>query len=77
MELIGGRPFEVDRARALVEHDGTAVFFAPCGIPTRFDHDNVNTIMVYTPKPARKRSALTAPPPADSLAFNAQTNAVP
>lgn len=45
VELIGGRRFEVDHARALVERDGVAVFLAPGGVPIWFDHENVTAIV--------------------------------
>jgi hypothetical protein len=45
VELIGGRRFEVDHARALVERDGVAVYIAPGGVPIWFDHDSVTSIV--------------------------------
>ncbi len=45
VELVGGRRFEVDHARALVERDGVAVFIAPGGIPIWFDHESVVAIL--------------------------------
>ncbi len=41
VELLNGRRFEVDHARAMVIRDGVAVFMAPGGIPVWFDHDSV------------------------------------
>jgi hypothetical protein len=45
VELVGGRRFEVDHARALVERDGVAVFLAPGGVPIWFDHESVTAIV--------------------------------
>jgi hypothetical protein len=45
VELLGGRRFEVDHARAMVMRDGVAVFIAPGGIPIWFDHEGVATIV--------------------------------
>jgi len=45
VELVGGRRFEVDHARALVNRDGVAVFLAPGGTPIWFDHDSVTAIV--------------------------------
>ncbi len=45
VELVGGRRFEVDHARALVHRDGVAVFIAPGGIPIWFDHESVVAIV--------------------------------
>ena len=39
--LISGRQFEVDHPRAIVHRDGVAIFVAPGGIPTLFDHEGV------------------------------------
>ena len=44
VELVGGRRFEVDHARALVERDGVAVFILPGGVPIWFDHESVIAI---------------------------------
>ena len=41
VELMNGRRFEVDHARAMVIRDGVAVFMAPGGIPIWFDLDSV------------------------------------
>jgi hypothetical protein len=48
VELIGGRRFEVDHPRALVERDGVAVFIAPGGVPIWFDHESVVAIAADT-----------------------------
>jgi hypothetical protein len=45
VELLEGRRFEVDHARALVERDGVAVFLMPGGIPIWFDHESVVAIV--------------------------------
>ena len=45
VELNGGRRFEVDHPGALVVRDGVAVFLAPGGIPSWFDHESVNQIL--------------------------------
>jgi hypothetical protein len=45
VELQGGRRFEVDHARALVERDGVAVFLLPGGVPVWFDHESVVAIV--------------------------------
>jgi hypothetical protein len=45
VELAGGRRFEVDHARALVERDGVAVYLAPGGVPIWFDHESVSAIV--------------------------------
>ena len=45
VELNGGRRFEVDHPRALVNREGVAVFVAPGGIPIWFDHESVNQII--------------------------------
>ncbi len=45
VELNGGERFEVDSPYALVVRDGVAVFVAPGGISTWFDHDSVNQII--------------------------------
>ena len=45
VEVVGGRRFEVDHARAMVVRDGVAVYLAPGGIPIWFDHDSVTTIV--------------------------------
>lgn len=44
VRLNGGRRFEVDSPRAVVYRDGVAVFVAPGGIPTYFDHESVNLV---------------------------------
>lgn len=46
IELHGGKRFEIDHPRALVNREGMAVFIAPGGIPILFDHDRVNQIIV-------------------------------
>ncbi|MCI0680475.1 MAG: hypothetical protein L0Y71_00100 [Gemmataceae bacterium] len=48
VELIGGRRFEVDHPRALINRDGVAVFLAPGGVPVWFDHDGVSQIIGAT-----------------------------
>lgn len=48
VELVGGRRFEVDHARALVARDGVAVYIAPGGIPIWFDHESVTAIISDT-----------------------------
>jgi hypothetical protein len=45
VEMVGGRRFEVDHARALVTRDGVAVFLAPGGIPIWFDDESVTAIV--------------------------------
>ena len=45
VEMVGGRRFEVDHARALVTRDGVAVYIAPGGIPIWFDHESVTAII--------------------------------
>ncbi len=45
IELHGGQRFEVDHPGAIVIRDGVAVFLAPGGTPTWFDHDSVNQII--------------------------------
>jgi hypothetical protein len=45
VELHGGRRFVVDHPGALVVRDGVAVFLAPGGVPTWFDHESVNQII--------------------------------
>ncbi|HEY8747286.1 MAG TPA: hypothetical protein VIM11_04885 [Tepidisphaeraceae bacterium] len=45
VELVGGRRFEVDHSRAVVERDGVAVYVAPGGIPIWFDHESVVAII--------------------------------
>ncbi|MEX0774089.1 MAG: hypothetical protein WD042_00095 [Phycisphaeraceae bacterium] len=45
VELVGGRRFEVDHARAMVVRDGVAVFIATGGVPIRFDHEGVTAIV--------------------------------
>jgi hypothetical protein len=45
VELLGGRRFEVDHARAMVVRDGVAVFLAPGGVPIWFDHEGVAAIV--------------------------------
>jgi hypothetical protein len=45
VELMGGRRFEVDHARAMVVRDGVAVFIAPGGVPIWFDHEGVTAIV--------------------------------
>jgi hypothetical protein len=53
VELLGGRPFEVDHPGAMVVRDGVAVFLAPGGIPFWFDHESVNQI-IGAPRSRRK-----------------------
>lgn len=48
IELAGGRRFEVDHGRALVQRDGVAVFLAPGGVPIWFDHESVAAIVGAT-----------------------------
>ena len=43
--LVGGRRFEVDHGRAMVERDGVAVYLMPGGIPVWFDHEGVVAIV--------------------------------
>jgi len=45
VELIGGRRFEVDHARAMAVRDGVAVYIAPGGVPIWLDHDAVTAII--------------------------------
>jgi hypothetical protein len=45
VELQGGRRFEIDHPAALVVRDGVAVFIAPGGRPTWFDHESVSQII--------------------------------
>ena len=39
--LISGRQFEVDHPGAMVHRDGVAIYVAPGGVPTIFDHEGV------------------------------------
>jgi hypothetical protein len=39
--LISGRQFEVDHPKALIHRDGVAIYLAPGGVPTIFDHEGV------------------------------------
>jgi hypothetical protein len=45
VELISGERFEVDYSDALVARDGVAVFVAPGGVPTLFDHEGVSQLI--------------------------------
>jgi hypothetical protein len=45
VELISGDRFEVDYPDALVVRDGVAVFVAPGGVPTLFDHEGVSQLI--------------------------------
>jgi hypothetical protein len=45
VELAGGRRFEVDYPRALVNRDGVAVFLLSGGVPIWFDHEGVTSIV--------------------------------
>ncbi len=45
IELSGGQRFEVDHPHALAYRDGLAFYIAPGGIPFRFDHESVATII--------------------------------
>jgi hypothetical protein len=45
LNLLGGRRFEVDHARAMVVRDGVAVYIAPGGVPIWFDHEGVASIV--------------------------------
>jgi hypothetical protein len=40
--LGNGDRFEVDHYNALVVRDGVAIYVAPGGVPTIFDHEGVN-----------------------------------
>jgi hypothetical protein len=40
--LINGDRLEVDHPKSLVWRDGVAIYVAPGGIPTIFDHEGVN-----------------------------------
>ncbi len=44
ISLVSGRSFEIDHPGAMVERDGVAIFIAPGGIPTIFDHEGVERI---------------------------------
>ena len=39
--LISGRQFEVDHPGAMVHREGVAIYVAPGGVPTIFDHEGV------------------------------------
>jgi hypothetical protein len=43
--LANGDRVQVDHPEALVLRDGTAVFIAPGGVPTLFDHESVSQLM--------------------------------
>jgi hypothetical protein len=45
VELVSGDRFEVDHPEALVFRVGIAVFVAPSGAPTIFDHEGVSQII--------------------------------
>jgi hypothetical protein len=45
VELVSGDRFEVDYPDALVVRDGIAVFVAPGGVPTLFDHEGVSQLI--------------------------------
>ena len=40
--LVNGGRFEVDHQDALVVRDGVAIYVAPGGVPTIFDHEGVS-----------------------------------
>ncbi len=56
VELVGGRRFEVDHARAMVVRDGVAVYLAPGGVPIWFDHESVTAILGDLRKRPRKQT---------------------
>jgi hypothetical protein len=43
--LVNGDRFQVDHPEALVLRDGVAVFVAPGGVPTLFDHESVSELI--------------------------------
>lgn len=48
VELVSGFRFQVDHPEALVFRTGVAVFFAPDGTPTLFDHEGVSEVVGET-----------------------------
>jgi hypothetical protein len=48
VELVSGFRFQVDHPEALVFRSGVAVFFAPDGTPTLFDHEGVSRLVGET-----------------------------
>ena len=45
VELVSGFRLQVDHPEALVFRSGTAVFVAPDGTPTLFDHEGVSRLV--------------------------------
>jgi hypothetical protein len=43
--LVNADRFEVDHPKSLVWREGAAVYVAPGGIPTIFDHEGVNQLI--------------------------------
>ena len=43
--MVDGDRFEVDHSEAVVVRDGVAIYVAPGGIPTIFDHEGVSQII--------------------------------
>ncbi|MEX2138539.1 MAG: hypothetical protein WD894_04720 [Pirellulales bacterium] len=44
VELVSGHSFQVDHPEAVVLRDGVAVYIAPGGYPTLFDHEGVSRL---------------------------------
>jgi hypothetical protein len=44
VEMVSGHRFQVDHPEALVLRDGVAVYIAPGGFPTLFDHESVSQL---------------------------------
>jgi hypothetical protein len=44
VELVSGYRFQVDHPEAMVLRDGVAVYIAPGGHPTLFDHEGVSQL---------------------------------
>ena len=53
IELVSGDRFQVDHPEALVVRAGVAVYIAPTGQPTIFDHEGVSQ---FTDRTRRKAS---------------------
>jgi hypothetical protein len=49
VELVSGHRFQVDHPEALVLRDGVAVYVAPGGYPTLFDHEGVSQLFDDSP----------------------------
>ena len=48
VELVSGTRVEVDHPEALVFRGGVAVYIAPDGTPTLFDHEGVSQLIGVT-----------------------------